>query len=243
MNKKSIFLTVAAIALTAMIAGMTAGCKRTHEQVVEQYPDSTPMLVLELEGEGDNAVRVGEKRYYANGQLQYEKHYTAGKNRSSVASGTWRYYHANGKLFAKADFDAQHPMGDHWSFENENGEPYFAEGYDSLCVTELNELETPATIVLYRDKNEEHYQFYSNCQIRSHGTTSGGKRIGHWAFWHSNGQMQAEADFVDGEQDGTYCVYRENGVPYYRGTFDHGKRVGRWEFYDEDATLVHTKDY
>ena len=44
-------------------------------------------------------------------------------------------------------------------------------------------------------------------------------------------------------ENGTYCVFRETGVPYYRGEYVDGQRVGTWEFYDDQANLIATKEF
>ena len=48
---------------------------------------------------------------------------------------------------------------------------------------------------------------------------------------------------MNGLEEGSYRVYREDGRPYYIGQYAAGKQVGTWEFYDPDGNLAGTKEY
>lgn len=232
---KNILFTILAATLFVM-----GSCNRIHEEVVETWPDGSKMLVYEVQGRGDNKVKVEEKRFYENGQMQYEKHF---EGKEETPTGTWSYYYMEGQKFAEGNFNSNHKFGSDWKLWDVSGMEFFKEQYDSLCVIEFNELQTPATVIYHQGNNESIYQFYSNCTVRSQGTTANGVRQGKWIFYHSNGQPQTEATFVDGKENGTYCVFRETGVPYYRGEFVDGQRVGTWEFYDDQANLIATKEF
>ncbi|MBR1517485.1 MAG: hypothetical protein IJ620_05020 [Bacteroidales bacterium] len=224
--------------LILLLLPLLAACGHTSEEVIATYADGAKMLVNQYKVRGESRTRIGETRYYADGTLQYEKHFT-GKDQQPT--GTWRYYYSDGKPFATGTFDKQHKEGTDWHFYNHEGKDLFSEDYDSLRVAELSEMLTPATIIVSRGDSKTYYQFYSNCTLRSLGQLKDGQRDGHWVFYHPSGQIQTEADFVDGKQHGNYTVYRENGLPYYRGTYSHGQRVGTWEFYDAQGNLTHTQ--
>lgn len=227
-----------ALAVLAGIVILTS-CKNEEEKVVATWPDGSPQIVHQLRGKKENAVKVAERRYYENGKLQCEKHYTEdGMN----AQGQWQFYYDNGQLFAQGNFDSQHPLGDSWQFRTRDGADY-TDGVDSLKVAELGDAENPATVFFYRDSTITLRQFYSTGALRSQGEIVAGQREGVWVFYFANGSKQTEATFVNGKEEGTYTVYRENGVPYYRGQYRDGKRTGTWELYDEAANLVSTQEY
>lgn len=215
-------------------------CNKVKKEVVLTWPDGSPQLIYLVQGKNSKKVRVGELRYYENGVLQFEKHFSG---ESEIPCGIWHFYYDNGKLFAEGNFDVNSTWGGEWKFVKSDGEDYFGSAYDSVGVVEFGEIGNPSTVVYYNGNTHNIFQFYSNCATRSIGTTNGDIRVGKWTFFHPNGQIQTEATFVNGKEDGVYCVYRENGIPYYRGSYKEGKRIGIWEFYDEDATLVATKDY
>ncbi len=234
MRKTFHYLIIAAL-LTTLYS-----CSDTFEEVIMTYPDGNKMIVCQYTGDKDNKTLVGETRYYENGTVQYEKHYTGKKQQPD---GIWHYNYDDGKTFATSKFDKQHPNGQDWKFYDREGNNYFNEQYDSCCVVELSEMQTPATVALYRNNEETHYQFYSNYTIRSIGMFRNKLREGHWVFYHLNHQIQTEADFIGGKEDGVYCVYRENGIPYYRGSYNNGQRTGVWEFYDEEGNLYTSREY
>lgn len=211
-----------------------ASCGHDKKEVVLRYADGTPMQVNLYHMHGDNKVLTAEWRYYADGTMQYEKHFSGKKQ---TPSGTWNYYYSDGSLFATAEFDGKHLLGKSWQFKDRNGANLFKDGYDSLRVIEMSEIQTPATVALFKGSVETHYQFYSNCSLRSYGQFIDGLRSGHWVFYHPTGRIQTEADFLNGKENGLYVVYRESGVPYYRGTYSNGVRTGAWEVYDADGNV------
>ena len=63
----------------------------THKFVAASHPNGKPEVVIYMKGEGDEAEKVMEKVYYANGQLEYVGHFENG-----VEHGEWVYYYENG---------------------------------------------------------------------------------------------------------------------------------------------------
>ncbi|MBQ4377179.1 MAG: hypothetical protein II793_05760 [Bacteroidales bacterium] len=226
--------------ILVVIALLVASCGHDKKEVVMTYADGTPLQVNQYHIYGDSKSLTDEWRYYADGTMQYEKHFSGKKQ---TPSGTWNYYYANGALFATAQFDGRNPMGRSWQFKDREGNDLFKEQYDTIRVIELNELQTPATVLLVKGDVQTRYQFYSNCALRSYGQLKGGKRTGHWVFYHPSGHVQTEADFVNDKENGLYVVYRENGVPYYRGTYLDGVRTGTWEFYDNEGNMTQSQTF
>lgn len=74
------------VALTALASGCS-----THKFVASSHPNGKPEVVIYMKGEGEEAQKVMEKVYYANGQLEYIGHFENG-----VESGEWVYYYENG---------------------------------------------------------------------------------------------------------------------------------------------------
>lgn len=173
--------------------------------------------------------------------------YPDGTQHVTVHKNHWTFYYPSGELFAEADITEAQPMGINWKFYNTKGEDYFKMAYDSVRVMEFGQMQTPATVNVYTTKNGVNaileYQFFSEGSLRSYGELINNKREGKWSFYHPNGQLQTEAIFQDGIENGVYVVYRETGIPYYRGLYINGKRAGIWEIYDEDANLVTTQNY
>lgn len=233
-RKSSFILTLTIIAL------MSTSCNPVREKVVQSYPTGEPMLVILEKGKKEDPTRVGEKMYYQNGQLQMEKKFSG---KPEVPDGIWTYYWDNGQLFASGDFTHNHQYGSNWVFYNRNGGPYYDGKLDSVAVLDLGMFGTPSTVSFYSGNNQDVVQFYSNYTVRSTERLSTNMRQGKVYFYYPNGNIQVEANFVNGLENGPYIVYHENGVPYYQGMYEQGKRVGIWEFYDKEGNLIEQKDY
>jgi antitoxin component YwqK of YwqJK toxin-antitoxin module len=63
----------------------------THKFVAASHPNDKPEVVIYMKGKGEEAVKVMEKVYYPNGQLEYVGHFENG-----VENGVWEYYYENG---------------------------------------------------------------------------------------------------------------------------------------------------
>lgn len=77
--------------LTVACFGLMAAACSTHRFVASKHPNGKPEVVLYMKGRGDNAVKVMEKVYYPNGQLDYVGHFENG-----VEQGEWNYFHEDG---------------------------------------------------------------------------------------------------------------------------------------------------
>jgi antitoxin component YwqK of YwqJK toxin-antitoxin module len=226
------------IALAVTI--LSAACHPVREEIIQKYPNGKPMLVFLVKGDKKAPIRVGERMYYENGQLQFEKNFTGSPE---VPDGIWKYYFDNGQIFATGDFTQNHEFGNNWVFMNRNGNPYYDGKLDSVIVTDMGTFGTPSTVAFCSDNHQDIIQFYSNFTVRSTERLTDGMRDGRVFFYFPNGNIQVEANFVNGVEDGPYTVYRQNGVPFYQGNYQSGKRIGIWEFYDEEGNLDNTVDY
>ena len=215
-------------------------CNHVRERVIQSYPNGKPMLVYLEKGKKDAPIRVGERLYYENGQLQIEKNFTGSPE---VPDGIWSYYFDNGQLFSSADFSKSHEFGANWAFYNRNGGAYYDGQLDSVYVTDMGMFGTPSTVVFCSGKYKDVIQFYSNFTVRSTERLTNEVRNGRVFFYFPNGNIQVEANFDAGLKEGPYIVYHENGIPLYQGNYHQDLRVGVWEFYDEDGNLAKTQDY
>jgi len=236
MKKISFKTTLAFLAVMILVSA----CDPVREEVIQSYPSGKPMLVFLLKGNKKDPTRVGERMYYENGQLQFEKKFTG---KPEIPDGTWNYYFDNGQLFATADFSSNHDYGSGWVFKNRNGGPYYDGKLDSVYVTDFGSFGTPSTVVFCSGPHRDVIQFYSNYTVRSTERLTNDARNGRVTFYFPNGNPQVEATFVNGIENGPYTVYRSNGIPYYQGNYSEGHRVGIWEFYDEQGNLENTIDY
>ena len=217
-----------------------ASCSGTFDKVVQKYDNGQPMLVYTYKGSEKEPVLVAEHMYYEDGKVQFEKLF-AGK--PEQPDGVWHYYFDNGQLFASADFSQNKQFGSDWQFFNREGKPWYPGEFDSVYVTDLGMFGTPTTVVFCSGVNHDVVQFFSNYTVRSTERLVNGMREGRVIFYYPGGSPQTEGFYEKGVENGTYTVFRSNGVPYYRGQYTAGERTGIWEFYDEEGNLATTKDY
>ena len=69
---------------------LLASCS-TKKYVASSHPNGKNEVVIYMKGKGEEAVKVMEKVYYPNGQLEYVGHFQNG-----VEHGEWTYYYENG---------------------------------------------------------------------------------------------------------------------------------------------------
>lgn len=82
MNLRFTLLLIPAVLLTA--------CS-THKYVAASHPNGKPEVVIYMKGKGDDAVKVMEKVFYPNGQMEY-----VGRFEKGVEHGQWLYYYEDG---------------------------------------------------------------------------------------------------------------------------------------------------
>ena len=222
---------------------LLTGCSNCREEVVQTFADGSATLVYLLQGDDDNPLLVGEKSYYDNGNLRWEKHYADGK-----PSGTWSYYYPSGKPFCTVEADKNGMLrgGKECRFWSADGKELAPAKRDSVRVEWLGSGDAPSSpsgVSYYYGTESEVYLFYEDYSIRYHGFTLNNQPNGHCTFYYPNGQPQTEAIYADGLLNGLYTVYRDSGVPYYRGAYIGGKRAGTWEFLEEDGSVAYTKEF
>jgi antitoxin component YwqK of YwqJK toxin-antitoxin module len=61
--------------------------------------------------------------------------------------------------------------------------------------------------------------------------------------WSDEGVLTLEAQLSDGDYDGPYRSWWNNGQPKEEGTFRKGKRIGLYRWFREDETLWSEHDY
>ncbi|MDQ3099941.1 MAG: hypothetical protein M3R08_01020 [Bacteroidota bacterium] len=76
--------------LPLLIGILLISCS-TQKYVAASHPNGRPEVVIYMKGKGEEALKVMEKVYYSNGQMEYVGHFENG-----VENGEWVYYYENG---------------------------------------------------------------------------------------------------------------------------------------------------
>lgn len=54
-------------------------------------------------------------------------------------------------------------------------------------------------------------------------------------YFHSNGKVMHQGNYVDGKSDGLWKSYDQAGNLIAEGSFEQGKKTGLWNFYSTKA--------
>ncbi len=55
--------------------------------------------------------------------------------------------------------------------------------------------------------------------------------------YHASGQLSSSCEYLNGQRDGLWKVYDEQGVLLVQACFDRGQRCGTWEFFASNGLL------
>ncbi len=61
--------------------------------------------------------------------------------------------------------------------------------------------------------------------------------------YHKNGRIWAKGDMEDGQCEGYWEWFREDGTKMRTGYFEKGKQVGEWITYDKVGKIVKTSAF
>jgi antitoxin component YwqK of YwqJK toxin-antitoxin module len=85
--------------------------------------------------------------------------------------------------------------------------------------------------------------YHSNGQKRSEGSYKEGQRDGVWTFWFEDGSKWAEGNYVIGIEQGTKTSWHPNGQKHFQGQMKDGERIGNWIFWDEEGNVKLEMNY
>jgi hypothetical protein len=67
------------------------------------------------------------------------------------------------------------------------------------------------------------------------GTYKDGEKDGPWATYHENGQLAQEGAYKNGKRHGPWVAYHEDGQLDFKGDYKDDKRDGPWVWYYENG--------
>ncbi|MBQ7489103.1 MAG: toxin-antitoxin system YwqK family antitoxin [Bacteroidales bacterium] len=134
-----------------------------------------------------------------------------------------------------------------------NKEVFLEDTLPGSVVVQMYEDSTPALVRVFKVdaagnptyemlREVQYYKShkpYTDCSYTTVVTDSNvlNLRNGPAFAYFENGNVQTEAFYIDGKENGDYNVYYENGKPLLQGHYDHGLRTGGWKFYYENGNL------
>ncbi|MCA9077135.1 MAG: hypothetical protein KDA93_19065 [Planctomycetaceae bacterium] len=157
---------------------------------------------------------------HENGQKLSE-----GKLVDDVRDGLWTWWYDTGEEFAHLTYDMGTPVG---------------------TERHLSRTGEVVTTGEYRDGKEfngSFVDFTGSLQVTSLRRYKDGNAHGEWQWWHEDGSVNIEGEFVDGNKNGLWTWYYPNGQKFAESNFDHGTMVKTESHWSENGDLVSTGEY
>lgn len=184
------------------------------------------------------------KKYDEKGTLLYE-----GNFKNGVPTGTFKYYHSNGKLKSTTHFiQGTHKVYTTMFDLNEkiSAEGNFIDQQKDSIWNYYNEKGTLIKSESY-NKGKKHgdWKTYSSQtgllleKCHYNNDILNGERTTYF----TDGKISTRSNYINGEINGTFESYFPNEVLYYKGTYLHGIETGTWEYYDEKSQPRKTLEY
>lgn len=84
---------------------------------------------------------------------------------------------------------------------------------------------------------------FTNQKVKEKGKYLNGNKDGKWERWDENGVKTAEAYYNNGIKTGIWLVWDHNGTKRYEMYYSSGKKTGTWKVWDESGTLTQEKSF
>jgi antitoxin component YwqK of YwqJK toxin-antitoxin module len=96
--------------------------------------------------------------------------------------------------------------------------------------------------------NDSRYTDHNNSQPMVDGKRINqynidGNKEGYWEIYWENGNLDYRGNYVAGKEDGIWESYFSNGEFYSKGFYVAGKKYGYWEFYNSNGDLGSKGNY
>ena len=75
------------------------------------------------------------------------------------------------------------------------------------------------------------------------GRIKNGEREGPWVYYHDNGQLMHKGDYKNGEKEGPWVCYHDNGQLSDKGDHKNGEKEGPWITYHDNGHIWKKGDY
>lgn len=90
------------------------------------------------------------------------------------------------------------------------------------------------------DKKVGEMYYYQDKKVYVGGGMKNNLRDGVWKAYHPNGNIQTDAFYIGGKEEGDYTVYYDNEQILYTGHYTNGNCDGEWKFYSKNGKLTKT---
>lgn len=145
---------------------------------------------------------------------------------NNLIDGKVVIYYSNGKPLSEYDYVAGKIAGTENKFYKNGSKQYSITNNDKKLEGDLIE-------------------YYDNGKIKQKCKFVNGKRIGVSSMYHNNtkNSIKNEGVYVDGEPDGIWKIYHQNGALSEEGLYKEGKIDGLWKTYNDNGILVEEENF
>lgn len=75
------------------------------------------------------------------------------------------------------------------------------------------------------------------------GSIKNGEEEGTWIRYHDNGQLYSKGNYKNGLEHGAWVFYYSNGLLRFKGNYKNGEEEGAWVFYFNNGQLWSKSNY
>lgn len=229
--------------------------KNGKVKIVQSYKDNIPEGIRrEYSPEGEivksyifrNGIIIGEgivdekgmkqgpwKEFYYTGELESEGNYTNG-----LKTGQWKFYYLSGNKEQQGVYNAKGKPEGVWKWFYESGnirkEEVFKNGVPNGTYKELSDSGKVIVLGEFIEGEEDGEWLYEVGDEKETGSYQNGKREGLWKHY-THDILNFQGSYTDGEPNGEFVYYWDNGKIKEKGVYMMGKKEGSWILYDYEG--------
>ena len=121
-----------------------------------------------------------------------------------------------------------------------------------ITILFISLLSSPSWSVTIRDlvkRDDLYYEKFTDVPYtgkvtgEEQGSFRNGEREGTWVSYWENGQLKDKNNFKNGKREGTSVAYHDDGQLSSKGNYKNGKREGAWIGYHNNGQLNYKGNY
>ena len=189
---------------------------------------------LFIEGRYKNGEKDGEwKTYYDNGQLDIIGRYNDGK-----MTGKFEFYYKDGVLSRETNYKNGKEDGLNIQWYH-HGEREYEQIWENGELQSEKRWDEEGKEIIKTEDSE--IQVSTPKSVLGPGEHKGdykdGEKDGPWKFYFDNGQLICEENYVKGKREGLSKTYQENGNLSQEGNYKNDNQDGFWKWYHENGQV------
>ena len=202
--------------VTSGSSNSRAGSDRETAKI-EPYAGPPIYLPEKVQVEATWVNKRVDRQPYEDGKPKIEREISTFSDERMVNDGYYREYFANGQLFLEGQYERGTPVGE-WKYFHDNGQLARAVRFEAGKPTgEVEVRRADGTVESKRAFNQ-------------------GKRNGQWTVFDATGEKPLrEEHYIDGQPDGVWKMWHDNGKQAQETSFQQGKRHGVTTEWDKEG--------